>query len=160
MKTRLSSLIELKLIGIEIRTSNHKESDPSKAKIPGLWGRFMEQEIATKIPNVMRPGTIFAVYRNYESDFRGEYTLTLACQVNALNSIPEGMIGFTIPAARYMVFTAEGQIPESIIKTWGQILKYFSDSSPYQRAYSADFEIYDKRSHTENPEVEIYIAIQ
>jgi predicted transcriptional regulator YdeE len=160
MKTRLSSLIEIKLIGIEIRTSNQKESDPSQAKIPGLWKHFMEQRIATKIPNIMRPGTIFAVYRDYESDFRGDYTLTLACQVSSLESIPKGMTGFTIPTAKYMVFTAEGKIPESIIQTWGSIWKYFSDSPPYQRAYTADFEIHDKRSQSENPEVEIHIAVR
>jgi predicted transcriptional regulator YdeE len=120
----------------------------------------MEEQIATKVPNVMRPGTIFAIYRDYESDFRGEYTLTLACQVSSLDSIPKGMAGFTMPSATYLVFTAEGKIPESIIKTWGYIWKYFSDSPPYQRAYSADFEIYDKRSQSENPEVEIYIAVR
>ncbi len=160
MEPRLVSLIEINVVGIEIRTNNQQEVDPAKAKIPGLWKRFFEEAIAGKTPGVLRAGTTFAVYTKYQSDNRGEYSLILSSQVKTLKSIPAGMIGMAIPPARYLVFTAKGKMPDAVIKTWPSIWKYFEDSSQYRRAYTSDFEIYDKRSYMEPPEVEIHIAIE
>lgn len=160
MEPRLVSLIEIQIVGIEIRTNNQQEAVPSKAKIPGLWKRFIEEEIAGKTPGVLRPGTTFAVYTKYQSDHLGEYSLILSSQVNSLKSTPDGMVGITIPPARYLAFAAKGKMPEAVIETWQYIWKYFSDFTQYKRAYTSDFEIYDKRSQMEPPEVEIYIAIQ
>jgi predicted transcriptional regulator YdeE len=160
MEPRLASLVEIKVVGIETRTSNQKETDPSSAKIPGHWKRFFEEEIVRNIPNSVRPDIIFAVYTNYQSDHKGEYSLILTARVSSLESIPAGMTGITIPPSRYLVFPAIGKMPDSIIRTWGNIWKYFYESTQYTRSYTADFEIYDKRSQSENPEVDIYIAVR
>jgi predicted transcriptional regulator YdeE len=67
------------------------------------------------------------------------------------------MVGATIPAARYVVFKAEGQMPAALIETWAHIWQYFSQKPPYQRAYTTDFELHDKAKASR---VDVYIAIK
>lgn len=147
----------MKIIGIEVRTSNQMEADPRTAKIPGLWKKFLEERAEEKIPNRKTAHTLLAAYTHYESDYNGPYSLIASSEVSSLDDIPAGMVGITIPAAKYLVFTAKGEMPDALIETWGYIWKYFSKPSNYKRAYTADFELYEK---TKNSEVDIYIAIR
>ena len=76
-----------------------------------------------------------------------------------LDGVPTGMVGVTIPAGRYLEFAIRGQMPQALIETWQSIWKYFSGVSAYQRAYTADFELYKRNPETQQTEVSIYIAI-
>lgn len=148
---------EIKVVGVEIRTTNRDETQPSKAQIPGLWGRFLGERLAERIPNQRERGVLLATYTRYESDHTGPYSLILGAEVTTLDDVPEGMVGLTVHAARYLVFAAQGKMPEAIFMTWSLIWGYFSDTSRYQRAFTADFERHD----TENPSrVDIHIAVR
>lgn len=160
MDPRPTTLKELKLVGIETRTSNADESDPAKARIPGLWKKFYEDGISKKTPEIVTPEMVFAVYTNYESDHNGKYSLILTSEVKNLKQIPEGFTGITVPPSKYLVFLAKGKLPEAIIETWKEVWKYFSQSRDHKRTYAADFEIYDKRAQWDVPEVDICISIR
>ncbi|EEY45345.1 bacterial transcription activator [Vibrio cholerae] len=55
-----------------------------------------------------------------------------------------------------MTFSATGEMPQVVIELWGDVWRYFgSESCPYKRAYTTDFEYYKSAS-----EVEISIAIK
>lgn len=86
---------------------------------------------------------------------RGPYSLLAGAEVADLQSVPHGMVGLTIPAGRYLVFTAQGPMPHALIETWSVIWRYFSQGSQYARAYSADFELYRAPE-----QVDIHIAIK
>src|SRR6266404_5110329 len=155
MEPELTNRAEIKLIGIAVRTTNQQEKSSATAKIPGLWARFFQEQIADKIPNKTKLGATLAAYTKYESDHTGAYDLIIGREVKSLSSIPDGMTGVIIPAGKYLLFTARGSMPQTLIDTWGYIWKYFSKGAKYQRAYTTDYEV-----HQSNDKVDIYIAIK
>lgn len=146
---------ETKLIGIEVRTSNQDETDPAKAKIGTLWGRFYQEQIANKIPNKKPGDAVLAAYTNYEKDANGPYTLIVGREVNTLDSVPSGMTGVAIPSGRYLAFTAHGPMPRTLIDTWTYVWKYFGSEAKYQRAYKVDYEV-----HSSPDQADIFIAVK
>lgn len=146
---------ELKVIGIEIRTTNKEEADPTTGRIPGLWQRVFQENLIEKIPNRKAGGSLMGIYAKYESDFTGAYSLIVGVEVSSLKTIPPGMTGLKIPAWQYLAFSARGPMPKSLIDTWGTIWKYFSENSSPKRAYTVDYEI-----HNGNDKADVYIAIK
>ena len=142
-------------IGIEVRTNNTLEMDPSKAKIPVLWGKFFQEGIPEKISSKKPNSVPLGIYTDYESDHRGPYSLIASVETTDLKSIPNGMRGLTIPSGKYLVFTSAGRMPQALIETWMYIWNYFSKSSNYTRTYTTDFERYESKE-----KVEIHIAVK
>jgi predicted transcriptional regulator YdeE len=154
-KPKLVTRDEMKIIGVEARTINRAEADPLTAKIPALWGRFFQFE--DRIPNKTNNDAILGTYTDYESDHNGEYSLIVSSQVSDLNDVPDGMVGATIPSGKYLVFTAEGQMPAELIGTWAEIWQHFSDNTEYERIYTTDFELHDRNNQSK---VDVYIAFK
>ena len=147
----------MKFIGLEAKTSSQAEANKKTAQIPGLHHKFLKNSLEEKIPNRIDSELYFALYTNYESDHTGTYSAILAAEVSDLSDVPEGMVAIDIPTAQYLVFTVKGSMPNALTRTWKEILNYFASNKFYQRAFTTDFEVYDKSA----PEsVEIYIAIQ
>ena len=155
MEPKLVMRDETRLIGIQVRTTNQQETDPAKAKIGTLWGRFYQEQIADKIPNKKSGDVVLAAYTKYESDANGPYTLVVGREVNSLASVPNGMTGVAIPAGKYLAFSAHGPVPKTIIDTWTYIWKYFASAAKYQRAYTTDYEV-----HSSPDQTDIYIAVK
>jgi predicted transcriptional regulator YdeE len=132
--------------GLSVRTQNSDEFDPEKAKISGLWSSVLGSEIAAQ------DTALFASYSDYQSDANGFYTYTIGVKKppaeQALNSI-------VIPSGKYLLFKAQGTMPQAVIETWKKIWAYFESPSPYQRAFKVDFE-----SYLAPEEVHIYIGVK
>lgn len=141
--------------GIEVRTDNAREMNPATRQIAGLWQRFFQEDIPGTIPGKKPAGVPLGIYTDYASDHTGLYTLIASVAVTQAGSTPKGMRTVTIPAGKYLVFTATGPMPKALIETWGSIWTYFSDNSRYTRAYTTDFEEYQG-----SDKVEIYIAVK
>ena len=147
----------MKFIGIEAKTSSQLEANKKTAQIPALHRKFLKDGLEEKIPDRIDSDLYFALYTNYESDNTGQYSTILAAEVGSVSDVPEGMVAIEIPTAEYLVFTVKGSLPHALTRTWKEIWNYFANNKVYQRAYTADFEVYDKSF----PElVEVYIAIQ
>ena len=143
------------VVGVAARTTNRAEADPAAAKIPALWGRFfMEQD---QISGRLDPDVVFGVYTGYESDHTGEYSLIVGAQVSAATNVPQGLVSVAIPRGRYLVFTAEGEMPAALIRTWIEIWDYFSDAPKYERAYTTDFERHDRGRPSV---VDVHVAVR
>lgn len=155
MAPELKSLPEFKVVGIEVRTSNTAEMNAASAKIPGLWGRFYQEQIPARIKPAKSDARVVGVYSKYASDHSGPYSLLAGVEAPALDAIPDGMTGITIPANNYLVFTAHGAMPQALIQTWAAIWEYFSQGRKYQRAYTHDFELYKAPDR-----VDIHIAVK
>jgi predicted transcriptional regulator YdeE len=126
-----------------------------KGKIAGLSTRFYKDDLLQKIPGKKSPPVPLAVYTDYESDHTGQYRLIAGAAVDAGVSTPDGMLRATIPAGNYLLFEAEGDMPNVVIETWKTVWSHFSEPSRHVRAYATDFEIYPARRS-----VEIYISIK
>lgn len=146
-------LAGFKVIGISVRTTN--QNGKSAQDIPALWAKFMGEGTLEKIPNRLSDD-LYCVYTDYERDHTRPYTTILGCRVSTLESVPEGMVGKTIPAGDYVRYLSKGNLREgAVIGTWHEIW-----GSDLPRKYTADFEIYGKRAQRpENAEVDIFVAI-
>jgi predicted transcriptional regulator YdeE len=162
VKPKVVELDAFEVMGVEIRTNNAKEAG-ADGLIPKLWQRVTQEHALDGVPD--RVGqTIYAVYTDYATDANGDYTLVLGAKFRPATDtlIPAGMVVKTVPAARYAVFTSErGAVAKVVVQTWQQIWSYFQSPANGQRAYRADFELYDQRAaDPTNAQVDIYIGVQ
>lgn len=152
----------IKLVGISARTSTKAEMDATTAKIGATMQHFFMQGLQSKITNRKHPGKVFAVYTNYESDEHGDYTYFLGEEVSSFEDIGQGLETLTINAQHYVKFTSDpGQMPTVVIDMWQKIWKMNALDLGGKRAYHADFEVYDERSHDQNNVIlDVYIGIK
>ena len=162
MKKEITQLAEIKLVGITARTSNVDEMNPLTGKIPAMVQKYFQGGLAGKIVAKKNPGTTFCVYTNYESDFMGAYTYFIGEEVTSLEGMPEGFETLTIPAQHYAKFTNNpGPMPLVCINMWQNIWAMKPLDLGGERAYIADFEVYDARSVDQhNTVLDIYIGIK
>jgi predicted transcriptional regulator YdeE len=162
LQPRIVTQQPFQVIGIAASTSNAKEAGPD-AIIGKQWHRFMSDDLINKIPNRVDQ-TIYAVYTDYTSDANGQYTLILGAKVRPIPNpkIPDGMVIKSVPAGRYAVFTTErGPVIQVVVDTWKQIWAYYQSPQNGQRAYQADFEVYDQRAaDSNNAQVDIYVGLK
>jgi predicted transcriptional regulator YdeE len=164
MQKTMTILPELKLVGITTRTNNTQifEKDTENNKIVATIEKYFHNGLAEKIKARQNPGTTFCVYTDYESDASGDYTYFIGEEVNDFENIPQGFETLTIPAQNYTKFTNQsGPMPAVCIDMWQNIWKMNVSELGGQRAYIADFEVYDERSSDpSNAILDIYIGIK
>ena len=143
------------IVGITLKTSNF---DPELAnKMQNLWNKFISENIATQIPNKI-DDSIYCVYTEYDGDYTKPYTVLLGCNVNDLETIPTGLSGYNFVGGVYNKHIAKGNILHGVVYNKWQDIWKIDDSN---RAYIADFEVYDSKSHDiENAEVDIYVGLK
>lgn len=162
MQKELISKPEIKLIGLTVRTNNKNEMNPPTSKIGELAGHYWSQNIAAQILHRKNPGVTFSVYTEYDSNEHGDYTYFVGEEVNSFDTIPTGMQKLIIPAAKYSRFTTPtGKMPQVVINAWQEIWKMTANDFGGDRAYVADFELYDDRAaDLDNASLDIYIGIK
>lgn len=162
MKKELVTEPEMMLVGLSARTNNKNEMNPQTAKIGELAGRYWRQNIANQIPNRKNPGVTMAIYTEYDSNEHGDYTYFIGEAVSSFENLPENLNKLTIPAAKYQKFTTpSGKMPEVVINAWQQIWQMSATDFGGNRAYVADFEVYDQRAiDPANMILDIYIGIK
>lgn len=47
-----------------------------------------------------------------------------------------------LQAGEYLVFSATGPMPQTVLQTWGVVWQYFQSNPSVQRSYGTDFEVY------------------
>lgn len=144
------------VVGISTRIIN--TNGQSGQDIELVWQKFWGEEIQNQIPNKISDN-IYAVYTDYETNFKGGYTTIIGLSVNSLDNIPEGMIGMTIETTVYQKIVSKGKMPEAITNTW---LEIWADKElDSKRAYKADFTVHGKNYYNgDNAEVETYLSVK
>lgn len=143
-----------KVIGIAVRTTN--ENGQAGKDIPVLWEKMISEDIVNSIPNKI-DNTIYSIYTDYEKDHTKPYTTVLGCQVENLDNIPEGMVGYSFDSGDYLKFTTKGDLSKGlVINEWLKIW-----DMDLGRVFSADFEVYgEKAQNPSDAEVDIFIAVK
>ncbi len=157
---KLTNHSEFFFIGISASTSNAKEMS-GEGIIADQWERVMAGGIIEQIPN-RADANILAMYTDYESDTNGEYTFLIGAKVTSTDSIPEGMIAKQVPSAKYAIFTSEqGPVWKVVPETWQKIWSTSASEMGGERAFLADFEIYDERAaDPQSAVVEVWVGIK
>ena len=174
MEPKIIDIEEIKIIGIELRTS-FDDSEFSMG-IKDLWSRYFNEEVGDNIPNQINPSATLGANMNFDKD--GGFSYIICKEVNSFFEVPQGMVGKTIPASKYAVFTARGESKKDVGRSLGQVWNYFfttwlpqsgytqlgissPDSvSPYNSEAAPDFEWYDERFTDNGFEVDVYIPIK
>jgi predicted transcriptional regulator YdeE len=133
----------------------------SEGVIGKQWGRFMQEGVLEKIPH-RADQNIVAVITDYASDKDGDYTQVIGARVTTTDEVPAGMVAKKVPAGRYAVFTSEkGPIAQVVVRTWQRIWATPKSQPGGDRAYKADFEVYDERSRDPQAAVmDVYVGIK
>ncbi len=145
--------IEGKVVrGFSVRTTNAAEMEAGTSKIGDLWDDFFK-----KIAHQLSEDTAaYAVYYDYESDEYGEFSVMAGIADKDASVSNTELKTAEIREGKYVVFKAEGELPEIVVECWHKIWEYFaSESSEYKRAFKTDFEYYKSDS-----EVEVYISVK
>jgi predicted transcriptional regulator YdeE len=160
LNSRIVQQKEFTLVGIATRTNNAREAT-SDGVIGKQWTRFIQEGLLAKIPNKL-DHSVVAVYTDYASDHNGDYTFILGAKVSSATEVPAGMVAKTIPAGRYAVFTSEkGPGSKVVPELWMKINSLPKSVPGGDRAYRADFEIYDERAaDPQNLQADVYIGIR
>ncbi len=164
MQTEILHLPEIKLVGITCRTNNTHlfESDVTTNKIAATVQKYFHQGLSQKISHRSKPNTTYCVYTNYESDFTGDYTYFIGEEVTNFNDPFPGFVSLTIPRQNYLKFNVgPGKMPDICIQAWKNIWAMTPVEFSGERAYLADFEVYDDRSNDhQNAIFDLFIGIK
>jgi predicted transcriptional regulator YdeE len=132
--------MKLKIIN-SVRTNNFND-DQVLQKITALWeqasNHLTNQEIIT-----------YGVYHNYESDYKGDYSLSIAIEDHTIEPILE-----ISPQSKYEIFKVDTREDQGVLNTWRKIWER-ENAGTLVRGYTFDFEKYYP-----NGEIEIYIALK
>ncbi|WP_338553618.1 effector binding domain-containing protein [Paenibacillus sp. KS-LC4] len=166
LKSKLEQQGSLKLAGIGVRTSNQEEAGPS-GRIPALWTQYFQLAGTYSNEAQAQDDFIYGVYLDYETDASGAYTAFIGHTYNLDLPMTTGASAaaslqqIVVPSSKYRVFeTRRGPMPQVVIEAWQEIWAYY-ETAAEQRAYTGDFERYDKNDYQDGEaSVRIYIAIK
>lgn len=125
-------LTEKTIKGKKIRTNNDRLDE-----IIALWN---------SVPQMALEGEFFAVYSNYESNFKGDYDLLVG---NEQADFPESSV---IRAGQYAEIPVTMGSPEGVGEAWQKIWK--DEALEKKRTYLTDVEHYK-----EDGTVTIYLSV-
>ncbi|WP_166219263.1 GyrI-like domain-containing protein [Pseudomonas atagonensis] len=137
--------------GLRVRTTNDAEHKPESAKIGPMWGSFFSKGLADEIPGKQSGSPVYGVYSNYESDASGRFDVTAGV---AVSQPPAGFESVAIDGGDYLVFEAQGAMPDAVISTWGTVWSFFEANPQIKRRFATDFEAY-----TGPESVSVYIGV-
>lgn len=124
-----------------IRTNNFND-DQMMPKIIELWKEASQHFTSNEQIK-------YGVYHEYESNYKGDYSLSVAIENKNEDSFIE------IPKnEKYDIFKVDTTEEQGIINTWSKIWE-LEEAGTLKRAYTVDFEKYSP-----NGDVEIYIAVK
>lgn len=152
MEYQIVTLDSKKIVGITAKTRNDDENIGKV--IGGLWSDFFSQGIYQSIEDKKNNCTI-GLYSDYKTDYTGEYSLTVGCEVNQAQNIPAGTVSKSIPKGKYAKFIVEGPMDTAVMEFWEKLWKI-----PLDRSYTGDFEEYQPENTAEQAIIHIYIALK
>ncbi len=159
MQPKIITMGPVSVVGCEEEIVSQEDS-PIGNNIPEVWGKL--NEYIDKIENKVA-GRSFGIWRVKGGDLNsGVFTYTAAKEVEHLDEVPDGLIGFTLPQRGYAVFTHKGAVWD-LAKTSKYIWTTWFPRSGYEYDGSPDFEYYDYTRFNEKElsgEIDLYIAVQ
>lgn len=147
---------EILVVGVKNRTSMQQKQN--EQDIPRFWQRFIGDNLAAQIPHKTGDAAM-GIYCNW--DFDENFDVLTGCEVSSAAEVPEGMVSYRLPAAKYIAFTVPGNTNDDILGAWKYIYGVWMPNTGYERDFTDDFDMFDGRfQHPTKPESEIYIPVR
>ena len=151
MEYELVYLEEKTVAGIRARTNNFS---PDMAQvIGGRWGKFYGEQIYESLPR-KKGCKALGIYSGYENKEKGDYDITVACEVEESGTLPDGVQLYKIPAGKYAKFIVKGELHEAVGEFWEQLWKM-----KLPRTFVCDFEEYQTKE-ADKAEIHMYIGVK
>lgn len=150
MNYEVVNLEKKTVVGIQARTSN--QASDMGAVIGGLWQRFFGEGLFFAIPEKKNAKSI-GLYDNYANEM-AEYDVTVCCEVESAEKVPDGLTVKEIPAGKYAKFIVQGNMVTAVHDFWMELHKM-----DLPRACTADFEEY-QNADEDNAVIHIYISLK
>jgi len=151
MNYEIVDLKEKLVVGLIARTNNN--APDMGAVIGNLWNRFYQEGIYSAIQKKTNEKAL-GIYTDYARDEKEDYSVLVACEVENVESLPEGTLTRSIPAGKYAKFVVKGHMQKAVADFWQELW-----SIDLPRLYSYDFEEY-QNGDMEHAEIHIYIALK
>lgn len=120
--------------------------------IPKLF-REMENRLP-EVPNRIVEPVLIAPFHSRETEF----TYYVTTQVETLEQIPEGMVGFTIPSKNYVVATHTGD-PSEVQNTYLQMFAWMKEYGYDQDYQALSLEVYKEEHKEQNASGDLHFQI-
>lgn len=151
MNPKIVSKGKIRLVGMVYHGDNQK------SEISALWTRFNPRMCA--VGTAKEEGAYGVCF----NDNRGDQTFTYmaSVEVDSLEDVPMDMVGKTLPANTYAVFTHKGSL-DNLRKTYEYIYGTWLPNSDYVSGGDYDFELYDARFKpgSDQSELDIYLPVK
>ena len=156
MEPRIVKKDAIKMIGLMYFGDN------KNWEIPKIWEEFMP--LMKTVPNSLQANEAYGLCFYTETTSKtGLFYYLAGLRVSSLEEIPIRLVGKTLPASEYAVFTHKGSLigkSNTVKDTYKYAYGTWLPNSPYVNAYDYDFEFYDERfKGNDNPESEIDVYI-
>jgi AraC family transcriptional regulator len=122
-------------------------------EIPQLWQALMPR--AAEIENVAEAAPALGICANTDME-TGEFDYVAGFEVSDAGDVPEGMVAFAVPDARYAVFLTT--LPR-IGETFQNAYQSWLPQAGYQPTGGPEFELYDEQFDPQDPNSEFYLYI-
>ncbi len=148
------------IIGLEINTDDKNiYKDVGK-----LAGKFNDIVNKNPVPNKKEPWARLNVSKDYNPEKR-TFKYIIGDAVTKVESIPEGLKSYEIPAVTFAVFRIQAKSKFAWGITMGRMKRYIYTEWLPKSDYKAsdifgDFELHDDRSLGKNPEINLYVAVK
>ena len=131
------------VVGLKYRGRNENQ------EIPQLWREYGARW--EDIQHVLNPEIAYGVMDNYDPGC-GEFDYVAAMEVERIEDVPEGMVGWEVPAQTYAIFPCT--LPK-IREAYDDAQRWLSES-PYEHTGGIEFELYDENFNPQDPTSEFY----
>jgi predicted transcriptional regulator YdeE len=148
----------IKFAGMSVNT-DVKKIYRDAAKLGKDYVQFKE---TNNIPNLKDPWAFVAYSRDFDEKTRS-WEYLMGDVVTSLDSVPQGLKGYEIPAGEYAIFKIKAKFKLLWGLEIGRMKKYvFEEWLPNSRYESTgiEFEYHDKRSKGKNPSIDLYVGIK
>jgi len=126
-------------------------------EIPAMWDKEFLPRAAELQPGDSKPRVFYGVCRCAGKD-DGSFEYLAAADVDSLDNLPQGMVGWEIPEQTYAVFEVNGlkDLHQAFERAYGEWLP----KSQYDAAEGPMFEYYPETFCSEDSMLYIYIAVK
>jgi predicted transcriptional regulator YdeE len=148
----------IKLVGMSAKT-DVKNIYKDASKLGKDYSQFKK---TNNIPNLKDPWAFVAYSKDFDEKTRS-WEYIMGDVVTSLDSVPEGLNGYEIPAGKYAIFTIKAKFKVLWGLEIGRMKKYVFEkwlpNSKYEST-GTDFEYHNQRSTGKNPSIDLYVAIE
>lgn len=135
------------------------EEERNERDIPAFITQVFDRKLTDQIPGIINPDIFYGIYSNL--DVHNNFRFSLAFETEETGTIASSMDRYVIPPRNYVVFSANGPLPEKLVNAWHYIYGNWLPNSPYKREKGFDFETYDTaKTDGKTGSVDIYIPLK